>query len=101
MPAFNCLASTNDEADFAQEYCWVPLMANTGAPGNGDRKTPPRLIIDGEPDLVTGTLDDWIRFREKLATLPQDDENVRLAITVAEARIAKMIRDSRTRPWDR
>ncbi len=76
-------------------------MANTGAPGNGNRNTPPRLIIDGEPDLVTGTLEDWIHYREKLANLPQDDENVRLAITVAEARIAKLVRDARTRPWDR
>lgn len=76
-------------------------MANTGAPGNGHKKSSPRLIIDGEPDLVSGTLDDWVHFREKLATLPQDDENVRLAIAVAEAHIAKLIRDSRTRPWDR
>jgi len=79
----------------------VPMMANTGAPGNGRRNSPPRLIIEGEPDLATGTLDDWIHYREKLATLPQNDENVRLAITVAEARIAKLIRDARTRPWDR
>ncbi len=101
MPAFNCLALTNDEADFAQDGYWVPVMANTGAPGNGHRNTPPRLIIDGEPDLVTGTLEDWIHYREKLANLPQDDENVRLAISVAEARIAKLVRDARTRPWDR
>jgi len=58
------------------------------------------LIIEGEPDLVTGTLDDWVHYREKLAALPQDDKNVRLAIAIAEARIAKIIRDSRTRPWD-
>ena len=77
------------------------MMANAGAPGNGDRKTPPRLIIEGEPDLATGTLDDWIHYREKLATLNQADESVKLAITVAEARIAKLIRDERTRPWDR
>jgi len=58
------------------------------------------LIIDEEPDLLTGTLDDWIHYREKLATLPQNDENLLLAITVAEALIAKLIRDARTRPWD-
>lgn len=75
-------------------------MANTGAPGNGNRNTPPRLIIEGEPDLLTGTLDDWVHYREKLAALPQDDKNVHLAIAIAEARIAKIIRDSRTRPWD-
>ena len=49
---------------------------------------------------MTGTLEDWIQYREKLATLPRNDENVRLAIAVAEARIAKLIRDKRTRPWD-
>lgn len=76
-------------------------MANSQGPGNGIRNTPPRLIIEGEPDLATGTLDDWVQYREKLANLPQDDENVRLAIAVAEARIAKLIRDARTRPWDR
>ena len=76
-------------------------MANAGAPGHGHRNDPPRLIIEGEPDLMTGTLDDWIHYREKLATLKQTDETVRLAITIAEARIAKLIRDARTRPWDR
>lgn len=99
--AFNCLASRIDEAEFAQNGNPVPVMANTGAPENGRKSTPPRLIIEGEPDLATGTLEDWVHFREKLATLPQNDENVRLAITVAEARIAKIIRENRTRPWDR
>ena len=100
MPTFHCLALTNDEADLAQDGFWVPVMANTKAPGNGPKNTPPRLIIDGEPDLLTSTLDDWIHYREKLATQPQNDENVRLAITVAEALIAKPIRNARTRPWD-
>ena len=76
-------------------------MTNTGSPGNGNRNSPPRLNIDGEPDFVTGTPDDWIHYREKLAALPQTDENVRLAISVAEARMAKLIRVARTRPWDR
>ena len=100
MPVFNCLASMIDEADFVYDSYSVPVMANTGPPGNGYRKTPSRLIIEGEPDLVTGTLDDWVHYRENLAALPQDDENVRLAIAVAEARIAKLIREARTRPWD-
>lgn len=96
-----CLALTDDEAAIAQIGDRVPVMANTGPPGSGRGRPPPRLIIEGEPDYATGTLEDWIQYREKLATLPQDDENVRLAISVAEARIAKLIRDSRTRPWDR
>jgi hypothetical protein len=100
MPAFHCLALTNDEAYFAQDGYWVPVMANTRAPGNGPNNTPPEFIIDGEPYLLISTLDAWIHYREKLATLPQNDEYVRLAITVAEARISKLIRDARTRPWD-
>jgi hypothetical protein len=83
MPAFHCLTLTNNEAVFAQDGYWVPVMANTRAPGNGPNNTPPRLIIDGEPDLLTSTLDDWIHYREKLATQPQNDENVRLAITAS------------------
>jgi hypothetical protein len=74
------------------------MMANSGAPGDGSRNSPPRLIIEGEPNLLTGTLDDWIHYREKLAGLPQNDDNVRIAITVAEARISKLIRDAKTRP---
>ena len=101
MQAFTCRALAKDEAGFAQNEYSVRVMANAGAPGNGHRNTPPRQIIEGEPDLATGTLDDWIHYREKLATLSQTDETVRLAIAVAEARIAKLIRDARTRPWDR
>jgi len=51
-----------------------------------------RLQIVGEPDLATATLDDWRAWRRDLATLPQDDENVRIAIAVAEAQIAKLRR---------
>jgi len=61
-----------------------------GSGRRGDRVS--RLQIVGEPDLATATLDDWRAWRRDLATLPQDDENVRIAIAVAEAQIAKLRR---------
>ena len=73
-------------------------MAITGAPENGNGNHTSRLIIEGEPDLATGTLEDWTQYRQKLAELPQDDDNVRIAISVAEARIHKLIRDAQSRP---
>ncbi len=44
--------------------------------------------IEGEPDPQAGTLEDWRAYRRSLAALPRHDANVRLAIAVADARIA-------------
>ena len=55
-----------------------------------------QMDIEGEPDHRTGTLDEWLEYREKLAALPQDDETVRLAIAIADARITHL-RHVRTR----
>ncbi len=55
-----------------------------------------QMDIEGEPDHRTGTLEEWLRYREKLADLPQDDETVRLAVAVADARIMHL-RHVRTR----
>ncbi len=44
--------------------------------------------IEGEPDPKAGTLEDWRAYRRSLAALPRHDANVRLAIAVADARIA-------------
>lgn len=73
-------------------------MANSRAPGHGENNTPKRVTIEGEPDLATGSLDDWMAFRKALAALPQDDENVRIAIAVAHARIEKLRREKSPRP---
>ena len=75
----------------------VRIMTNTTAPGHGDINTQKRVVIEGEPDLATGTLEDWMAFRQTLAALPQDDENVRIAIAVAHARIEKLHRDKSPR----
>ncbi len=46
--------------------------------------------IEGEPDPATGTLADWRAYRKSLAALPRHNDNVRLAIAVADARIARL-----------
>ena len=48
--------------------------------------------IEGEPDPETGTLEEWCAFRRSLAALPPNDNNVRLTIAVAEARISQLSR---------
>jgi len=68
------------------------VMARGGTSGSGQGERPRGLVIEGEPDSRTGTLEDWERYRERLAALPQGDAAVRLAIAVAEARIAALLR---------
>ena len=51
-----------------------------------------KIDIEGEPDLETGSLEEWLQYRQTLAALPQDDESVRLAIAVADARVAQLRR---------
>jgi len=53
------------------------------------------IPIEGEPDPETGTLEEWCAFRRSLAALPPSDDNVRLAIAVAEARISQLSRRGR------
>lgn len=53
-----------------------------------------RQGIEGEPDLLTGSLKDWQAYRQTLGQLPQNDQNVRLATAVAEAQIAKLRRQN-------
>ncbi|MPY71257.1 MAG: hypothetical protein GEU92_14350 [Alphaproteobacteria bacterium] len=49
-----------------------------------------QVRIDGEPDLASATLEEWLAYRRSLAALPQNDENVRIAIAVADAQIARL-----------
>lgn len=46
--------------------------------------------IEGEPDPKTGTLEEWRAHRRSLAALPGHDDNVRLALAVANARISAL-----------
>lgn len=78
------------------------MMARGGSSGSGSGPRPRGLRIEGEPDLASGTLEEWERYRRSLASLPQEDEAVRLAIAVAEARIATLRHAARPRgPRDR
>lgn len=65
----------------------VAVMARGGRSGSGQGENPRGIVIEGEPDPLTGTVEDWQRYRDRLAALPQSDSTVRLAIAVAEARI--------------
>jgi hypothetical protein len=49
-----------------------------------------QLRVEGEPDLSSATLAEWQAYRRTLAALPQNDENVRIAIAVADAQIARL-----------
>ena len=49
------------------------------------------MWIEGEPDLETGSLEQWRAWRRRLARSPRHDETTRLA----DAHIARL---SRTRP---
>jgi len=53
------------------------------------------IEIDGEPDLLSGTLNEWNTYRQALAALPQENENVRVAIAVADARIVRLKADNK------
>ena len=67
-------------------------MADSSRPVSGSSSQMQRQGIEGEPDLLTGSLKDWQAYRQTLGQLPQNDQNVRLAIAVAEAQIAKLRR---------
>ena len=72
-------------------------MTRKNAPGHGETDTRKRVIIEGEPDFATGTLDQWMAFRQTLTALPQNDENVQIAMAVAHARIEKLRRENNPR----
>ncbi len=50
------------------------------------------IRIEGEPDPKSGTLEQWCAYRRRLAALPPHDNNVRLAVAVAETRISQLAR---------
>lgn len=71
------------------------LGGRTDTRGGERRQRPSRLKIIGEPDPTSATLEDWRAWRRELASLPQNDDSVRLAIAIAEAQIAKLRRKLR------
>ncbi len=68
----------------------LPASDNGNSPKQNNARQHSRLEIDGEPDLLNGTLEEWHIYRKSLSALPQEDENVRVAIAVADARIARL-----------
>ena len=68
----------------------LPASNNRNSPTQNNVRQHSRLEIDGEPDLLNGTLEEWYIYRQSLSALPQEDENVRVAIAVADARIARL-----------
>ena len=48
------------------------------------------MVIRGEPDPGTASIDDWVAYREHLKSLPNQDETIRVALAVAQAQIQKL-----------
>jgi hypothetical protein len=71
----------------------LPKSNNGDSPKRNPTPCHQRIEIDGEPDLLTGTLDEWDTYRHALSAMPQENENVRVAIAVADARIARLKAD--------
>ncbi|NKB19577.1 MAG: hypothetical protein GKS01_03435 [Alphaproteobacteria bacterium] len=71
----------------------LPASNNGDTPKQNSARHHQRIEIDGEPDLLTGSLNEWLDYRNSLSALPQEDENVRVAIAVADARIARLNAD--------
>ncbi|MGB0632446.1 MAG: hypothetical protein ACPGRZ_17285 [Alphaproteobacteria bacterium] len=48
------------------------------------------MVIRGEPDPGSASIDDWVAYREHLKSLPGRDESIRVALAVAQAQIQKL-----------
>lgn len=48
------------------------------------------MLIRGEPDLATASIEDWIAHREHLRSLPFPDDSVHVALAVANAQIQRL-----------
>lgn len=48
------------------------------------------MVISGEPDPASASLEDWLAYREHLRTLPAKDENVSVALAIANTQIRKL-----------
>lgn len=48
------------------------------------------MVIRGEPDSNSASLEEWVNYREHLRALPEKDQSVSVAIAVANARIQKL-----------
>ena len=48
------------------------------------------MVIRGEPDPASASIDDWVAYKEHLKALPGSDESIRVALAVAQAQIQKL-----------
>lgn len=48
------------------------------------------MTISGEPDPISASLEDWLTYREHLRSLPAKDENVSVALAIANTQIRKL-----------
>lgn len=55
------------------------------------------MVIKGEPDPSTASLDEWIEYRDHLRSLPRSDESVSVALAIANAQIQKLRTDGSLR----
>lgn len=59
------------------------------------------MVIRGEPDQASASVEEWLAYREYLRSLPEKDESVSVALAVANAQIHKLqqIEDRPVRVW--
>ncbi|MFT5487528.1 MAG: hypothetical protein ACI9JL_001326 [Paracoccaceae bacterium] len=48
------------------------------------------MVISGEPDPTSASLDDWLAYREHLRSLPAKDESVSVGLAIANTQIRKL-----------
>lgn len=48
------------------------------------------MVIRGEPDPASASIDDWMAYREHLKSLSGQDESIRVALAVAKDQIQKL-----------
>ena len=71
----------------------LPASSINGSPKKSSTQYRQLIEIDGEPDLLTGTLDESQAYWNSLSALPQENENTQVEIAVADARIARLKAD--------
>ena len=58
------------------------------------------MVIRGEPDPASASIDDWVAYRDHLKSLQGSDESVRVALAVAQAQIQKLQHSGVNAPVD-
>ena len=48
------------------------------------------MVIRGEPDQTSASIEDWLAYRDHLRSLPDKDKSVSVALAVANAQIQKL-----------